>query len=388
MPSVIGHFNRDNIHILIDMGYEVHVACNFKDTTVWNKKDVAKLISTLKTEGVVCHQIGFGRKPFSLHNLISFWQLNKLLGDVKYDMIHCHTPVASAVTRLAAIKFRKLGSFVIYTCHGFHFHKKASKINWMIYYPIVSVLAKFSYIMIAINKEDLAVMKGFHTGMPRYLPGVGVDIERIRSIDFNRDQIRGELGIPHNAFVILTIGELSKRKNQSVIIDAISKIEDKDIYYIICGSGKKETEYKRLSERKGVAKRVIFTGLREHEWVMKLCHVVDLGAIPSLMEGLGLAGIEIMAAGKPLVGSNVHGILDYLIDYETGISCNPHNAEEFKLAITELKHNRALYNRCKKNAFHVAAGFDIKIARKRMMQYYRESNYIDTVALTTKAGKR
>lgn len=373
VPSMIGCFNMDNIRILLDMGYEVHVACNFKDKSVWSKQDVHTLVSKLKKESVKCHQISFGRNPFSLENIKSERQIKRLLSLYRFDIVHCHTPVASAITRIAAIKSRDAGTAVIYTCHGFHFHKKAPIKNWVFYYPIERFLARFTDMIIAINKEDYSVIKRFRTNAVKYIPGVGVDTALIRNLECDEKKIRDEIGVPHDAFVILTIGELSERKNQSVIIDAISRIKDNDIYYVICGSGAKEEEYKKFAKEKGIAQHVIFMGQREHKWVMRLSHAVDLGAVPSLIEGLGLAGIEIMAAGKPLIGSNIHGIKDYLIDGETGISCNPKDVQQFKFAIEEFKHNKELYEKCKKNAPCIAARFDIKLSRRRMRLYYEEA---------------
>ena len=67
--------------------------------------------------------------------------------------------------------------------------------------------------------------------------------------------------------------------------------------------------------------------------IPELCHAADISAFPSRIEGLGLAGIEAMAAGVPLVSSNVHGILDYVIDGKTGYTCDPDDLDGFAMAI-------------------------------------------------------
>ncbi len=232
------------------------------------------------------------------------------------------------------------------------------------------MLASRTDVIITINKEDYSVIQKFRVKEKRYIPGVGVDVDHIHSLKVDRNEILGEFGIPENAFVILTIGELSDRKNQSVVIKALKSFKKESIYYILCGTGQKEQGYKKLAKKTGLENHVIFAGQRDHEWVMKLAHAVDLGAIPSKIEGLGLAGIEILAAGTPLIGSDVHGIKDYLIDGKTGISCNPNNYKSFSEAIYKLLNNKKYYKQVSLSAYSIAAQFDISISRKTMIEIY------------------
>ena len=63
-------------------------------------------------------------------------ELKKIINNEQYEIIHCHTPMGSVVTRLAAKKARKkYHTRVIYTAHGFHFYKGASLLNWLLFYP-------------------------------------------------------------------------------------------------------------------------------------------------------------------------------------------------------------------------------------------------------------
>ena len=70
VPSMIGQFNMDNIRILINLGYEVHVACNFNDKTVWPQNRTKLFIKDLKNLGVLYHQIDFDRDPKNIKNII------------------------------------------------------------------------------------------------------------------------------------------------------------------------------------------------------------------------------------------------------------------------------------------------------------------------------
>lgn len=360
------NFEKSDIQILVDMGYEVHTATNMQEAD-WLRDD-----GTFDGIDIQRHQINFGRTPFSKDSLVAYRELKQLIERYHFDVIHCHTPVAAAITRIAARYARKHGTYVIYTCHGFHFHKKSSKKDWLLYYPMEMFLASFTDMIITINKEDNCVLKKFKVEKKHYIPGVGIETTYIAGLNVDRKEMLESMGIPEDAFVILTIGELSSRKNQEVILKALGRINDKNIYYVLCGTGEKLNEYRVLAKNLGISNNVIFTGQKDHEWVLKLSHIVDLGAIPSMIEGLGLAGIEMLAAGTPLIGSDVHGIKDYLVDGVTGICCNPSDVDSFAKAILKMKNNYAYYEACKSNTFGMAQKFDVYKSRIRMKKYYAE----------------
>lgn len=358
------NFEKSDIEILQSMGYEVHTATNMHEAK-WLQDD-----GTFKDSPIIRHQIDFGRSPFSKDNIKAYKQLKKLLSEYQFELIHCHTPVAAAITRIAAIKTRRKGTKVVYTSHGFHFHKSSSKKDWILYYSMEWLLAFLTDMIITINHEDYNVARKLKAKECRYIPGVGIDVQKIRNMEVDREGLRKEIGVPSNAFLLLAIGELSARKNQSVIIKALKKLNNTNIYLAICGTGEKRFEYEQLIKQYGLEKQVRLLGQREHIWVMKLCHICDVGVLPSTIEGLGLAGLEIMAAGKPVIGSNVHGIKDFVKDNLTGYSCAPNDIDGFAKAIDQFMKNEKLYRLCAINAKKMAEHFDIKRTRELMIENY------------------
>mgnify|MGYP001191522861 CR=1 FL=1 len=360
------NFEKSDMKLLQDLGFEVHTATNMHGEK-WLQDD-----GSFESLGLINHQIDFDRTPFSIKSAKSYKQLKKLMDTHHFDIIHCHTPVAAAIARIAALGTRKKGSYIIYTCHGFHFNKSSSKKSWLLYYPIEKILAKATDMIITINKEDYGVIQKFNVPEKRYIHGVGVDVDHIISLKPDIAGVRKKLNIPANAFVILTIGELSDRKNQMVILKALAKLQNDKLFYIMCGTGSKYDEYKKYVTDNGLNKQVLFTGQLSHEQVFNISKCVDIGAIPSKIEGLGLAGIEILAAGKPLIGSNVHGIKDYLIDNLTGISFNPEDVDAASDAIMRFYVDKKYYSLCSSNAMVVAQKFDINVSRLEMLQIYKE----------------
>ena len=360
------NFESSDMRILKKMGYEIHTATNMEGEIWLNDDGDLNDLVTYK------HQISFARTPFSFKSIAAFRQLKKLVNENHYDLIHCHTPVAGAIARLAAKKARKKGSKVIYTDHGFHFHKKSSIKNWLVYYPVEYVMSFFCDMIITVNKEDYEVIQRFPVKEKRYIPGVGVDVERIANKNYDKKRMIKELGIPQDAFCLLSIGELSIRKNQSIVIKALSELKHLNIVYLICGTGSEQAHYEEMTKQLGIKDKVFFLGFRSHDFVEQLVHVVDVGILPSLIEGLGLAGIEMLAAGKPVIASGVHGIKDYVIDGETGIRCNPYDVNSFKVAIERMYEDKTLYLRCSQNALNKAKEFDIHVARIKMERNYKD----------------
>ena len=177
--SFLEWFNKDNILYLKNVQKcVVHIACNldyFDDT---DKENAQRFISSLTEEGIVFYNVKFARNPLKIANFKAYKNLRHIIDNGNYDLIHCHTPAASVITRLAAKKARKKGSIVMYTCHGFHFHNAAPLKNWIIYYPIEKYLSKHCDYIVTINREDFNRASRFKCKNVRYIPGVGVDIKR------------------------------------------------------------------------------------------------------------------------------------------------------------------------------------------------------------------
>ena len=314
--SFIEWFNKENVVFLKEnLGCEVHIACNFDYMEDTDEERTKKYLQKLKSEGIILHNIHFARSPLKKDNVTAYRCLKTIIESERFDLIHCHTPTAAMLTRLAARNMRRSGTVVMYTCHGFHFHKAAPKKNWIIYYPIEKWMSRYTDYIVTINREDFERAKTFYALNVRYVPGVGVDIKKIQQVSVDRKEYKRNIGIPEDSVMLLSVGEMIARKNHEVIIKALGKLQRRDIYYVICGKGPLKEHLQSVAKKFGIENQVFFLGFRKD--IPELCTIADISAFPSRIEGLGLAGIEAMAAGVPLISSNVHGILDYVIDGKT-----------------------------------------------------------------------
>lgn len=355
----ISNFSLSSIYASQNLGYEFHMAANYSNFNDNPEK-----------YGVKLHHIDLDRNPFSKQNITAYKQMLELIKEEKFDVIHCNTPIGGVLGRLCG---KKAGvPKVIYTAHGFHFYDGAPIKNWIIYFGVEWWLSRYTDILVTINKEDYNLAKKHYKNcIVKYMPGVGLDIDKFRSVVVDRKTKRDEIGVPQDSFVVLSVGELNKNKNHEVVIRAIAKLNNSNIHYVICGKGPHATYLNKLTNELGIGKNVHLLGFRSD--IAEICKSSDVFAFPSLREGLGMAAIEAMATGLPIITSNVHGINDYSINGATGFSCSPSDVSGFAMGIKQLENNIELRINIGRNNVEVAKDFDIKKSIKEITRIYREA---------------
>lgn len=185
--------------------------------------------------------------------------------------------------------------------------------NRLIYQTAETFLARYTDAQITINQEDYAAAQKFPLrGKAYYVPGIGVDVKKISSVQVDRTIKRAELGIPEDAFVFVSVGELNENKNHRTVIQAFAKTDMTNSYYLICGEGKLKQEHLKLAEKLGVSDRVRFLGFRTD--VSEILRACDCFVFPSFREGLSVSLMEAMAAGLPCIASRIRGNVDLLPD--------------------------------------------------------------------------
>lgn len=372
VPSMIGQFNMSNIRILQELGYTVDIASDFMDASVWPIERIQRFKDTMADMGIECIQVDFSRSPFRINkHLASYKQILNILNNRGYSFVHTHTPIASAIVRMATKKTRIK---VIYTAHGFHFFDGAPLINWLVFYPIEKHFAKYTDVLITINKEDYKrATRKFKAKRTIYIPGVGVDTEKFANCIVDKVQKRAELGVKDSDFLLLSVGELSERKNQIIVIDALHRMKKEgsigNVVYLAVGKGELEDKFARLIRDYDLNDHIKLLGFRTD--VTELCRTVDCFVHPSVREGLGIAPLEAMAAGLPLISAAVNGIKDYTEDGVSGCCINPKDVDEMIAAIKRIRDDISFRNKCSANNFETARLFDIEQTNSIMRNVYK-----------------
>lgn len=332
-----------HVRNLSEHGFCVELACS----------DVGgRLMEVLEAlPGVTVHSVRLKRSPVSLRNLLGWRDLKRLITPGKYQIIWTNEPVMGVFTRLAA---RGSGAKLLYLCHGFHFYRGCCPVNW-IFYPIERAMSRLTDVLVTINREDEALAKSMHAGEVAYIHGIGINTERLEKPTEN---IRRELGLAEDDFLVLSVGELNRNKNHQVILRAVASLHDPKIHYAICGKGPLREKLSKLSQKLGIEKQVHFLGYRK-----------DMGAVyaepdllvhPSRREGLGLAPLEAVYCGLPLIASDTRGIRDY---GDREFLFPSEDVKDFARAMATLKADKEKRLRCAERSRKAVAPYTLENAK-------------------------
>ena len=374
---MIDRFNMMNIRLLQEMGYEVDAACNFESGNALSKERLRAFQEELDAMNVRRFQLPLTRNILDIrHNGAALRKSIRIMRENRYAFVHCHTPVGSVIARMAA---RATGTKIIYTAHGFHFFDGAPKLNWLLYYPIEKFFSGMTDVLITINREDYERAKAkFHMKRLEYVPGVGIDLSKFRGnrADLGNSGIRQALGVSEDTFLMVSVGELSKRKNHIAALQALCEIEQEkaegkqipDYHYAIVGTSIGENTLQQYINEHGLQQKVTLLGFRTD--VEDICRAADAFLFPSKQEGLPAALMEAMACGLPAAVSRIRGNAD-LIDEEGGFlfDLDAHSIKEAILCLlsTTPEERRAMGEH---NAAKIRSGFSTEAVRKRLEEIY------------------
>jgi glycosyltransferase EpsD len=250
-----------------------------------------------------------------------------------FQIVHCNTPIGGALGRIAAKRHHV--NAVIYQAHGFHFYQGAPWTSWVLYYPIEKILTRYSDCIITINKEDYELarkqLRPRLSGKVVYVPGIGIDIHRYASTEIEPAKIKEEYGIPDDAIVAISVGELNRNKNHEIILRSIQSIPH--VHYLIAGIGPLHEKLVMLARELSIADRVHFLGFRTD--IPHIFRVSDIFCLPSYREGLSASLMEAMASGLPVICSDIRGNRDLVLS-QGGYLINPDDVQGFTSAMNEL----------------------------------------------------
>ena len=324
------NFFPEHIKMLLSEGHSVEIACSC----------AAKHVNSIYLElGCKIHDIPFSRSPFCKDNVKAYKMLKQLVETEHYDIVHTHTPNASMIARLACCKVRKQGTRLFYTAHGFHFFKGAPLKNWLMYYPVEKICARYTDVLITINKEDYELaQKKIHAKKVCYVPGVGIDLERIKSVQADRNEMRKSMGVPEDCILLLSIGELNVNKNHQVVLKALAKIDNKRVHYAIAGVGDQKDHLLNLAKELSVENQFHLLGFRTD--ALKLYRSADVFVFPSFREGLSVSMMEAMASGLPIVCSRIRGNVDLIQNAKVHFASN--DVDELQLRLQNIIDNKPM----------------------------------------------
>jgi len=343
---------------LLKMGHRTEIIC--PNALATSNQEVIEGIRVLRTPYFYPY-LGLNAEARALFdrkggNLFSF-SLMRALGKMpELDLIHLHTAKrVGGIARHVALKRRI--PYVV-SLHGGLFDVPSAEaqswtapakgsyewgkfLGWWV--GSRRVLDDASAIICVGEEERAQTARHYPHKKVVHLPN-GVDPDRFSR--GNGDAFRSQHGIPHNAFVVLTVGRIDPQKNQLLLLKAfpeLSKIHAA-LHGLIIGPVTNEPYYEKLLQEmksQGLTDRItIVAGLEANsQALVDAYHAADLFLLPSIHEPFGIVILEAWAAGLPVVASNVGGIPSFVISGEDALLFDVQNEERLIEAFQKLVEN-------------------------------------------------
>lgn len=309
------------------------------------------------------------RSPFTYKTFKGISDLKKILAENQYDIVYCHTPVGGFAARLAARKFRKKGTKVVYFTHGFHFYKGAPLLNWLIYYPVEKFLSYFTDEIIAVNKEDFNnAKKRFKSVKKVYFShSTGVNLTKFDIDDRAavRAEYRKKLNLG-NSLTLVYVAELNKNKNQIMLLKMMAELVKTvpDAVLLLVGPDHQQGFHQQRAEALGIGKNVKILGWRSD--VPQILAASDICVPSSVREGFGINLVESMKSGLPVVATANRGHKTIIKNGFNGFTVEIGDYKAMAQTVEKIANDKVLRDTITSNALKDISKYDTQTVANKL----------------------
>jgi len=314
-----------------------------------------ELFEQAKGQGYRVVVVGRLRRAINpCNDVVSYFQIKRLLRELKPDIVHTHSAKAGILGRFAGYALKgKWGEnlpAVVHTIHGLAFHPYQSGLLNKFYIAIEKSTAKRTDFFISV--ADAMTSQATAVGMAtpeKYVTAYSA-IEEDAFLEpisqHRRNEFRRKHGIAEDAVVFVTIARLFMLKGHEYIIDSAKEISKRfdNCVWLFVGDGNLSDELKEQARQLSLAERIKFTGLLPPSDIPLAIRSSDILVHCSLREGLARALPQAMLCGKPAVSFDVDGARE-VVNENTGRLIEPKNVEQLTDACAQLIEDRALRER-------------------------------------------
>lgn len=364
VDDMIWHFNIPFLELLKEMGAKVESA----------GRPTYSFHQYLRNKNILFHPIPFSRNPLSPLNIIASFRLWRLIKERKFNLIHTHGPTASFYGRIVG----KLAGVetVIYTAHGFHFHRYGERLTNIIFYLAEWFASHFVDAIIVINEEDfqIARKKFPYPEKIELVRGVGVDLNKFspQEVKADLEALKKRIGLS-SSYCIGVVAEWIPRKRVQDVVRTTYILAKRgwDISALIVGYGPLKEDLKKEAKELGIEDRVIILDYQVDPRPYYL--LMDVFMLTSRQEGLPKVVMEAMAMERPVVGYDIRGMVDLVSDGETGFLCPFKNirclADKVEWLLSNPEERRKMGEAGRRRL--IEGGFTLEDVKKRMKEIYQ-----------------
>lgn len=289
--------------------------------------------------GVKIYPIKMSRSPKHPKNALGLYQLWRLLGSEKFDIVHTHTSVGGLLGRVAA-KSRGI-AVVLWSIHGWAFNYPMGWIAQSCFRFIEKFLDIFTdhYVAVSHNMKEVGIRGGVTRPEKVTVIHHGIELEKYVSNDSARG-VRERLGITGDLTVVGCIGRFEPQKAIDDFLRAAKIVKNifPRVRFLLVGDGFLRGELKSLVRQLGIEADVVFTGWQQD--IKPFVEAMDVVCIPSLWEALPFLHVEVMALGRPIVATRVGGVPEVVEDRKTGLLVPPSDPQALADGVIHLLSDR------------------------------------------------
>lgn len=302
-------------------------------------------------------------KPNKIRSIRNLYHLRKYVNSKKFDIIHAHLFPANYLTSIVSkLNFNDKTMYVL-TEHNTHNRRRDLK--------IIRPIEKFIY-----NSFDkiISISKGTQFSLKKWLKNIkeekfitinnGINIERFKHAKkYNKNELNN-IFVDENIILVMT-GRFTNQKDQKTIIKALKNLDD-NIHLLLVGEGPLLDDHISFVKELNLEDRVHFMGFRND--VERIVKSSDLVIVSSNWEGFGLVAVEGMAAGKPVIASEVPGLEEIVSGYGVLFTKNDHN--ELSNKIKELLSNKKIIEKYSLLSLRRSNEYDITSMADKYLKVY------------------
>ncbi len=283
-----------------------------------------------------------GREISPLDDLVACLKLWRLVRQLRPHIVHTHMAKAGTVGRLAAV----LGGVpaIFHTFHGHVFHSYFGPVKTQFILSVERFLARYTDRIVTVGERQREEIARFRIAPSEKLVAIplGLELEEFLGADQRRGELRRELGLAADTPLVGIVARLVPIKAHEYFLQAVPAISDAvpSARFLIVGDGERRTELEAMAADLGIADRTLFLGWRSD--LVRVYADLDVVVLCSLNEGSPVALIEALAAGRPVVATDVGGVGDVVRHEETGLLVLPKDSAGLAAAVIRLLKDRQL----------------------------------------------
>jgi hypothetical protein len=279
-------------------------------------------------------------------------------------VIHVHSPLPAAIARLAALTLRRTSRpSIVSTEHN----------RWETFHPLTqflnTVTSRLDTVTLAVSDEVAESLTGPARRRVQVLRH-GIDVHAVAQVRSNRADVRTELGIAPNEFVVGTVANFRPQKDYPNLLAAAKHLMDAGlpIRFVAVGQGPGENEVRRLHRELELGSQFVFTGFRDD--AVRVMAACDVFVLASKWEGLPVAVMEACALGLPIVATNVGGLAEEFVNEDTALLVPAHNSTALANELQRIYDDRVLRALLATAATASSVRFDVGRVQQQLEDIY------------------